>query len=239
MHNVKVFCDFDGTVAAADVGDLIFQQFAGADARDIIDAWAEGHVSGTEMYRVACASVQRVEIGALNELIDSQELDAGFPDFVSFCRSKGMELIIVSDGFGYYIDRILGKYGYSDLRVYANRLEIRDGIFYPEFPYLNPNCMRTANCKGTHILNEAADDEIRVVAGDGISDSCAADYADIVFAKKSLITYCRSKNISYIEFSDFFDIRREMEKLLSKKRLRTRHRADILRKEAFRIEANS
>ena len=36
-----------------------------------------------------------------------------------------------------------------------------------------------------------------VYVGDGYSDRCPVQYADIVFAKGDLQTYCQEQNISY------------------------------------------
>jgi 2-hydroxy-3-keto-5-methylthiopentenyl-1-phosphate phosphatase len=239
MHRVKVFCDFDGTVATTDIGDLIFSTFGDQKARDAVHLWYNGNLTGEEMYNRSCDSVTSVDTDILNRLIDEQSLDPAFPEFVSYCRAREIEVIILSDGFDYYIHRVLRRYGLNQLKVFANHLDIVHNRFIPSFPYLNPHCTRTANCKGTHVLNEAADDEIRIVIGDGYSDRCAVDYADIVFAKHDLVTYCRQHNITYLDFADFSDVRLRLDELLARKRLRVRHRADLRRREAFRIEANA
>jgi 2-hydroxy-3-keto-5-methylthiopentenyl-1-phosphate phosphatase len=239
MHSLKVFCDFDGTVAASDIGDLIFKTFGDQRAQDAIELWYQGKLKGDEMYYRSCESITSVDIGILNNLIDEQTLDPAFPEFVSYCRGRNIEVIILSDGFDYYIHRVLKRYGLENIRVFANHLDISENGFIPSFPFMNPYCTRTANCKGTHVLNEAADDEIRIVIGDGYSDSCAADYADVVFAKHKLVAYCRQNNISYFDFADFSHVQARCEELLSRKRLRVRHRAELRRREAFRIEANA
>lgn len=238
VRSIKIFCDFDGTISKNDVRTLLFRTFGGQAAREAVAAWLEGKISGKECIQRECEAVGRVNIHELNRIIDAQKLDPTFPPFVEFCKGNNIEMEILSDGFDYYIHRMLAKYGLGELRVYANQLSVEGGILTPSFPYLNPYCNRTANCKGTHVLNNAGDNQLRVVVGDGYSDRCAVDYADVVFAKGKLIQYCRERNISFFEYSDFDDVRGRMEALRSKKRLKHRYRAEIRRREAFRIEAN-
>ena len=46
-----------------------------------------------------------------------------------------------------------------------------------------------------------------VFIGDGVSDYCAADKADFLWAKSSLIKYCEKNNIKHSKFQDFSDIK--------------------------------
>lgn len=236
--NIKIFCDFDGTVCRGDNRTILFSTFGGDDVHKAVSLWLKGEISGDECIRRECASVKCFDRERFDKIIDEQELDPSFLTFVEFCRTNSIEIEILSDGFDYYIDRILKRYNVDNIPVYANGLRLDDNGLVPSFPYLNQYCNRAANCKGTHVLNNAADDQLRVIVGDGYSDRCAADYADIVFAKRQLIQYCREANISYCEFTDFNDVRLRVEVLLKKKRLYPRHRAEIRRREAFRIEAN-
>jgi 2-hydroxy-3-keto-5-methylthiopentenyl-1-phosphate phosphatase len=237
-RRMKIFCDFDGTVCLGDNRTILFRTFGGNDVREAVSLWLKGEISGDECIRRECAAVKNFDRERFDNIINEQELDPSFFTFVEFCRTYSIEIEILSDGFDYYINRILKRYNILDIPVYANRLQIDESGLFPYFPYLNQYCRRAANCKGTHVLNNAADDQMRIVVGDGFSDRCAADYADIVFAKRQLIQYCRDANISYFEFSDFNDVRVRVEELLKKKRLHLRHRAEIRRREAFRIEAN-
>jgi 2-hydroxy-3-keto-5-methylthiopentenyl-1-phosphate phosphatase len=238
MAALKIFCDFDGTVCRSDVRSLLFRTFGNETAREADELWLKGEISSQECIRRECASVKNIVKKEWDALIDRQEVDPSFLPFIRFCRERNIEIDILSDGFDYYIRRILERHDLDFIPVFANGLHIEDTILQPSFPHLNPNCERSANCKGTHVLTRAADGQLRVFIGDGYSDRCAADYADIVFAKRRLIGYCRDENISYFEYNDFRDVQERVEQLCSKKRLTVRHRAEIRRREAFRLEAN-
>jgi 2-hydroxy-3-keto-5-methylthiopentenyl-1-phosphate phosphatase len=239
IKSMKIFCDFDGTVCAGDVRTILSRTFGGAAAREAVDLWFRGELSGVECITRECAAAGEPDTERFNRIIDEQRLDPSFPDFVDYCRKHSIEIEILSDGYDYYIQRILNNHSITGIAWYANSLEIDNGKLLPGFPYFNPHCLRAANCKGTHVLNNAGDDQLRIMVGDGYSDRCGADYADIVFAKRHLVRYCREANISYYEFSDFNDIRSRLEELRGRKRLSPRYRAAVRRNEAFRIEANT
>jgi 2-hydroxy-3-keto-5-methylthiopentenyl-1-phosphate phosphatase len=93
--------------------------------------------------------------------------------------------------------------------------------------------MKCGCCKRNLLMNMSGDDEISVYIGDGFSDACVSKYADVVFAKKSLASYCWKNNITYFEYSDFGDIKKKVEKLLQKKVIKPRMNARVNRKNVF------
>jgi 2-hydroxy-3-keto-5-methylthiopentenyl-1-phosphate phosphatase len=78
-----------------------------------------------------------------------------------------------------------------------------------------------------------AEDEISVFIGDGFSDACVVNYADVVFAKKSLASYCWKNNITYFEWNDFGDIQNKLEKLLKQKQIKHRQTARLKRRDVY------
>ena len=75
------------------------------------------------------------------------------------------------------------------------------------FPNKNDNCLnKSGTCKCSVIKKLKEKYKKVLYIGDGQSDFCAADKADILFAKGSLLKYCKTNNISSIEFENFNDI---------------------------------
>ncbi|HEY4612759.1 MAG TPA: 2-hydroxy-3-keto-5-methylthiopentenyl-1-phosphate phosphatase, partial [Bacteroidota bacterium] len=105
--------------------------------------------------------------------------------------------------------------------------------FVPSFPYRDEECDRCGNCKRNHLLTISGDDDVLVYVGDGISDRCPVRYADIVFAKHSLVSYCQRQNISYYRYRTFGDVQARLEALLAQKRVRQRREAAIARRDVF------
>ncbi len=54
-----------------------------------------------------------------------RSIDPGFKNSSDFCRLRGLEFHIVSDGLDYYIDRVLRAHGIQDVSYVANALIAR------------------------------------------------------------------------------------------------------------------
>jgi 2,3-diketo-5-methylthio-1-phosphopentane phosphatase len=234
---VRVFCDFDGTAASEDVGSRLFMRFAGEKALEIVQRYFDGETNARGCLLEECAAVESLTPEELERFIEEFRLDPHFVDFVEFCESRDVPLVILSDGLDFYVGRILQRHGLKRLPFFANHVDFvkDDGRtrLVPSFPYTDSECDRCANCKRNHMLTLSGDDDIIVYVGDGISDRCPIRYADIVFAKRRLIKYCQEQNITYHEFSDFADVRRRLEEIVRRKRIKKRREAEMARRETF------
>jgi len=212
---LRIFCDFDGTVAKNDVGNLVFTTFG--DARHwwhLVDEWKNGKIEGRELWRRQ-AQVAKMTPEQLDDFASTQPLDPAFPEFVRFCRQQRFPIYVVSDGMDAYIKRILAHHGLDDLMVRANHLEmLAHGSLEVSFPYFEIGCGKCANCKGSHIVREKQPDETTIFIGDGYSDICALAVADITFAKGDLLHYCRDKGMHCRPFETFADVQREIEAMI-------------------------
>jgi 2-hydroxy-3-keto-5-methylthiopentenyl-1-phosphate phosphatase len=87
------------------------------------------------------------------------------------------------------------------------------------------------------MLNAAADDDVIVYAGEGYSDRCPVQYADVVFAKDELLKHCEASSIAYYPYASFADVRDRLERLspsgAGAPSLPRRRRAAIARKDVF------
>jgi 2,3-diketo-5-methylthio-1-phosphopentane phosphatase len=234
----KIFIDFDGTVTVQDVGEAIFTKYGNHDEiYSIIDDLLNDRISSKECWIALCKSVETIEKISLNNFIDTMEVEPGFSEFVDFCTENNFELFILSDGFDYYINRVLKREGLDHIKVYSNKLVLTDdNKLNPSFPYYNERCTSSANCKWDHIINHSADDDFTVFIGDGNSDKETIQYCDFIFAKNGLLKFCEKERITYFPFNKFNEVIKRLNKLNSKKRLKKRHRAELKRREAYTIE---
>lgn len=234
---VRVFCDFDGTAAADDVGNKLFRTFAGARAEEIVKEYLEGRATARACLRDECAAANHVTEQTLGAFVDGFSLDPFFREFVRFCRSKEIPVVILSDGLDFYVGRILKSQGLDDVPFFANHLEFvqEEGVtkMVPSFPYTDSECTLCGNCKRNHLLTMSSDDDIVVYVGDGISDRCPVRYADIVFAKKGLIKYCQEQNVTYHKYRNFRDVQERLRTILGQKRIKPRREARMARREVF------
>ncbi|MBI3787288.1 MAG: MtnX-like HAD-IB family phosphatase [Ignavibacteriales bacterium] len=235
---LRAFCDFDGTVASEDIGNQLFLRFAGEEtALAIVQRYLDGEITARQCLQQECEAVESLTREEFEKFIDQFTLDSRFLSFFEFCRSKEIPITILSDGLDAYVGRVLVNHGLSELQFFANHVEfVREGAttkLVPSFPYTDSECEKCGNCKRNHMLTLSRDDDILVYVGDGISDRCPVKYADIVFAKKSLIKYCQQQNISYFEFHHFGDVQQRLEGILQKKRIKKRREAMMARREVF------
>ena len=239
---VKIFVDFDGTITTHDVGNALFREFGGVACDAFIAEYHAEKISAQECFRREAAAAGSILPANLNALLDRQTIDPGFRNFGDFCKLRGIEPHIVSDGLDYYIDRVLRAHGIQDVSYVANVLSLEsagaDGrsSLSVSFPHSDGVCDRCACCKRNFMLMHSGDDDIIVFIGEGYSDRCPVQYADIVFAKEDLQTFCQRENISYYLYASFDDVTDRLTELLARRQLRKRRRAELKRKEAFQRE---
>lgn len=234
--NLKIFCDFDGTITLKDVWMDIGSHFIRQKDKwnDVINKFEKLEIGGRECFLSEIALVEDFNFNRYNEIIDSQQIDDRFIEFKDFCGLNNIPLIILSEGMDYYIGRVL-KNNNITLPYCSNRFVLSEdkSVFHLEFPYSDSECLKCGCCKRNLLLNMTGDDEISVYIGDGFSDVCVVQYADIVFAKKSLASYCWKNNITYFEYKNFLDIKNKLEKILTRKNLKHRQTAKLKRREVY------
>ena len=240
---LRLFVDFDGTLTRGDVGNIFYRTFGGAACDELVKRFRAGEINARECFRGEAKAMGRVSPGALGDLVDAQEIDPSFKGLVAFCRDRGVELLIVSDGLDYYIRRILARNDCGEVPFVSNSAAlVRPGEdkcaeVSVAFPHSDAGCDRCACCKRNIMLTRSAEEDIIAYVGEGFSDRCPVRYADIVFAKDVLQTYCQDENISYYEYATFDDVVARLRTLLDRSRLRPRARAEAERRAAFRHES--
>lgn len=215
---IKFFCDFDGTIATEDVGDLFFTTFTQGKARSVIQLWEGGKIDSREMY-LRDLEYLTVSQTQLTDFIDSRSLDTTFETFAKFCAVHDVPVSILSDGMDLYIKPILERNHLSDLPVYCNELHWNgEQKLEINFPYFEHTCGRCANCKGYQIRRLREKDDFIVFVGDGYSDLCGIKEADLIFAKDALATYCERERIKYLAFENFSNILNWLKSNLTEKK---------------------
>jgi 2,3-diketo-5-methylthio-1-phosphopentane phosphatase len=211
--SLKVLCDFDGTISAADTTDAIFDRFA-PSWRVIEALWEAGEIGSAECMR---RQIELMDASAaeLDEALDGLGIDPTFPAFVRFCEAAKIELSVVSDGVDYFIRRILKNAGLAYLPVRANQLIARGPRRYSlGHPHQRQDCETGAGtCKCAH-AGAGCESRYTILIGDGRSDFCVSHKADAVFAKKRLLDYTAAQGIAAFEYATFADVQAVLESLL-------------------------
>jgi 2,3-diketo-5-methylthio-1-phosphopentane phosphatase len=239
----EIFCDFDGTISTRDVTDRLLEELADPKWKAVEAAWERGEIGSRECMKQQVALI-RGGWKAVQRVLNSVELEPSFKPFVKWCKDHQIPLHIVSDGLDKVIEYLFERNGIKISSIVANRLvESSDGTFSLQFPYSIPDKFCTSGvckCKvlsdakmGTPFLpasassnllsrvgllprsaNVAQTESMKIVIGDGRSDFCWANEADLVFAKSQLLEYCKEKRLHYVALEDFDGVAHYMERHL-------------------------
>lgn len=207
-----VLVDFDGTACLSDVGNLLFKQFASDSWLDVVESWKRGEIDSRECLLRESALARCTE-KQLEEFVAGFELAPGFVDFAQSCRDRLVPLVIVSDGFDFYITRLLARNKLEWLPYRANRLVFTGpDTFTAEFPYHHLGCGLCGNCKFHHLRASSLLARRVIFIGDGYSDRFTAPAADMVFARqgRDLEKMMRKMGLPYHHFEDFSSIRKTL-----------------------------
>ena len=200
-----VFCDFDGTITVEDTLDTVFDHFAPSDWRRIGAAVrARGGTRASIPAEVALCQASREDFERV--VREKITVRPGFRQLLEFCRERGWEFVILSEGFALHIETVLKREGLAGLHYYSNDLVFSEEGIGVTQPHANPNCLLCGNCKTAHIQRYQAQGYRTIYIGDGITDYCPARQADFVLAKRALAEYCKREAIDFVPFSDFHDV---------------------------------
>jgi len=198
-----VLIDFDGTIATVDTTDLLLERFADPRWQEVEEEWKKGLIGSRECL-VRQIDLVRATPQELDAFVSSIRIDPGFPEFVEECRSRGLEMTVVSDGLDFTVSRVLDAAGLP-LKYRANHLEWLGGDRWRlTFPHSRSDCRAlSGNCKCQFADAEVG--KVRIVVGDGRSDFCVAERADLVLAKAALERHCKLNSMPHYAFTKFTD----------------------------------
>jgi 2-hydroxy-3-keto-5-methylthiopentenyl-1-phosphate phosphatase len=215
-----IFSDFDGTITELDLTDQILTQLAHPSWLEIEREWALGMIGSRECLERQLALVS-ASVEELHAVIDSVAIDPEFTVFCKFARKKRLPLYILSVGFDYVIRRVLKRAGIdrhfrTGSNLFASALRLEGRRLIPSFPHAPEPCAHgCATCKAALIRRLHEGRQPIIFVGDGMSDRYAVEVADVVFAKRHLLAYCRESGIACHPFETFKDVQATIEKLLA------------------------
>ncbi len=240
IPKLKIFCDFDGTVTKKDVWvDALGRFIKDKNAFDTVcKDFDFGIITSRECIKRELDLIEDFSFEEFDTFIEQQEIDDYFLDFIAYSKKMGFEVILLSEGLDYYINYVVKKFN-IELKYYSNRLILLNikgkTKLTCEFPFSDEHCNSCGVSKRNILManTNELDKEISVFIGDGVSDFCVSDYADVVFAKHKLASHCWKNNITYYEYKDFNDIKNKFMKLIDKGLFKQKQNAKTLRKEVL------
>jgi len=209
-----VVSDFDGTISTRDISYEILERFSTGGWQGVDEAYAKGEIGSQEAFRLILEKIKATK----SDLVEyiralSPPIDPRFVEFYHYLKQRGIDLVILSDGFFFYIQLLLESEGITDVPVYANDIvEDNAGTLIPIFPHHNKECDKCGNCKSNVIKKLMEDHDHVIFIGDGYSDLCASELADTLFATRQLMNHAAEHRRPFTYFHDFADVKNEFEK---------------------------
>ena len=213
MTKLHIFSDFDGTISEKDT--LVFLATNLGGGPKMVEAIGRllrsGEVTLSEAIAAEMRSIRRPFADAEQLLREQVRIDPGFVPFAAWCESKAIPLTVLSAGFHQLIDLFIPRAEFPHLEVLANTLKPSEEkgwqcVFRDKSDWGHDKAVaiKAAKRRGEHTI----------FIGDGFSDRGAADVADEVFAKHSLVDHCRQCKINFREFQTFEDVLKQLQEKL-------------------------
>jgi len=125
MNDSALVSDFDGTITEFDVYALIAERYMPKDHPDYFADYRAGRITHFEAMQ-AFFHFAPYEPQALERLLRDTKPDPRLADCVRRLKANGWDLIIVSGGTSWYIEKILGTAGVS-ATIHSNPGQIEEG----------------------------------------------------------------------------------------------------------------
>ena len=204
MH-LCIACDFDGTITALDTVELTLRKFASGKWEVFDDLLEEGKIS-LEECMIEQFKLIKAPMEDIIQTIDAAlVLRPGIVDLIEYCRAKEIEFTILSAGLDFYIDHVISKYGWNNVRRVSGRTNMDNGITV-EFP--KHRFMDSRTFKEDFVKTQKEMRKDVWYFGDGTSDREGAMAADVVFtvAGSRLSEIMGAKGKIHRDFQDFVEV---------------------------------
>ncbi len=234
QRSVSIFCDFDGTISSIDIGGDLFDRFGVQEP--LRPMLKRGELAIEEYWKKIVKTVETpLTPDILDPYLQSIEPTRDIQALFDLVDRLAIPFTIVSDGLSIYIDRWMTMHGLASRPVICNDAWLNpEGGLEVSFPYATEECTcKSAVCKRNVVLGRIGDDERVVYIGDGMSDFCPAELADVIFAKGDLAAYCNANGLPHHSWRTFADVVPVLDKILAGKRIRSRKRANNARMRAW------
>ena len=203
LARTTVLLDFDGTLTPVDTGVRLLERLAPPEWRAIDDEYVRGEIGSRICLLDEWDLLPHDEV-VLRAALGDVELDPDAEALIADLRAAGAEVLVVSDGFGFFATEVAERLG---VPILTNAVDWESGRL--EFPHEDRCCACSScgTCKQAPIKDARYAGQTTVLVGDGASDFKAALLADLVFAKGSLAEWCARQAVPFTPFDTLADVR--------------------------------
>ena len=192
-----VVFDMDSTLIEAEVIDELAKEAGvGEQVIAITEAAMRGEIDFNESFRRRVALLKGLDADVLESISQRLPLTEGAEELVSNLKALGFKTAILSGGFTYFAEDLQRRLGFD--YVYANRLDIKDGVVTGEVVGEIVNGARKAELLREIAAREGVCLEQTIAVGDGANDLPMLSIAGlgIAFRAKPLVRQSAKQAIS-------------------------------------------
>ena len=206
---LEVVLDFDGTLVEPNVAILLVEEFAPnghAVAHEIDELLHQGQIGLREAWQRQVALLPTARLPEMARFTrDQVPLRRGAREFLTLLDRHRVPVTVVSGGLEFYIQEVLDREKLH-LPVRSDHLVISpEGRGEVAHPYGHPTCRLCGICKAG-IVDRSLGNQRTIFIADGSTDRYGAEAADIIFARRRLLDYCRRVGIPCFPFDDFVPV---------------------------------
>jgi 2-hydroxy-3-keto-5-methylthiopentenyl-1-phosphate phosphatase len=209
----NVLClDFDDTIVLDNISEALIERFATADWHDLRAAYQRGEMS-VEQYNAAAFDLVGTDITYADMrafVREATRIRPGVLELVDWAHWNGWLVAIVSNGFDFAIDEVLGDLKLDRIVRHAGRTRFD---YRWRVRYLSPRGIEVSEGfkLGYAAAFRRAGDFVAYV-GDGASDVDAAKLAPSVFARDTLWARLKDEHHRIYPFETFHDVVQVLER---------------------------
>jgi 2,3-diketo-5-methylthio-1-phosphopentane phosphatase len=210
----KIFVsDYDGTITNKDIYSLIAEHYVPADTPDYFAQYVKGRITHFEAMSAYFAFVPTEE-QQLEGLLEAAEADPDLGVSAALLQRAGWELLVVSAGSSWYVERVLRRAGVA-ATVYSNpgRLEKGRGLVLERLDTSSPYYSASMGVDKSAVVRDALHAAQTVAfAGDGPPDLPPALLVrpELRFARGFLADALRQRGEAFRPFSRWSEIVRDL-----------------------------
>ncbi len=207
--NATYVVDFDGTITTGDLSLQLAAHFAGNVYIEIENKYRRREIPIRDwlqqMVKLLPPDLDLLQTKSLEWAV----IRPGFQRFLDYTSEHNNPVIVASDGFGFYIEPVLEKYGFLEqvTCIYRNETILnKSGNLEVINPHAHRVCAVCGNCKATHVIEAKKEGSPVIYIGDGSNDRFGASWSDHICARDKLAEVCQKLNFAYSPWIDFYDI---------------------------------
>lgn len=208
-----IFCDFDGTITLSDNIVAIMKHFRPEGYEPIMERILSHDLSIREgvgrMFALLPSSMKQ-EI--TDFVLGQAGIRAGFGDFLSELRGRGIPFYVTSGGIDFFVLPLLAPFDIPKEHIYCNGADFSGDKIKITWPYpCDVHCQTDCGmCKTTVMRRFPASRYERILIGDSLTDFEGAKLADHVYSRARLTEKCLELGVKHTPFETFHDIQEDL-----------------------------